>query len=241
MSGNRGHSKTQLQTLAVQNGGSIVQNPLPNDPKCICIAGDRIYLVERLMQQQPRTNDILRMDWLLRVCQKQQIELRPKDVLSATDALQAQFDKSFDKLGDSFTDVLSSQQELQEVLQDISETELDSSHVEESDLENLEQELLGATTINIFSNHIGYFYNKAADEVSRLLFMQHGGKLVSELEEMEPTFVFVCSDRVNRQNFEPWHLKNFAKRNVKTVSTGWIRQSHQARSTLPTTEFLFKC
>ncbi|KAM8718835.1 hypothetical protein ACLKA7_001529 [Drosophila subpalustris] len=227
LSGTREHSKQQLQTLAAQNGGCIVQNPLPNDPKCICVSGDRIYLVERLMQQQPRTNDILRMDWLLRVCQKQQIELRPKDVLSATDALKAQFDISFDKLGDSFTDVLSSQQELQEVLEDISQTELDSNHVEQSDLDSLEQELLGATSINTFSNYFGYFYNRDADELAKLLFMQHGGKIVSELEDNNLTLVFVCPDNLNLKDFKSWHLKYFASRNVQIVSTDWIRQSHR--------------
>ncbi|XP_062139065.1 DNA ligase 4 [Drosophila sulfurigaster albostrigata] len=239
LSGRRGHSKQQLQSLAAQNGGTIVQNPLPNDPKCICICGDRVYLVERLMKQQPRTNDILRLDWLLRVCEKQQIELRPKDVLSATSALQAQFDKSFDKLGDSYTDVLCSVEELQEVLEDITDQELNDVHVGQAELDKLQMQLLGDRSINIFAKFSGCFYNRKADELARLLFMQHGGQLADEANG-EVTHVFVCPDRLHTEDFEQWHRQHFGTSNVKTVITDWIRQSHGAKRALPTTEFIFK-
>ncbi|KAH8387859.1 hypothetical protein KR093_009908, partial [Drosophila rubida] len=237
LSGRRGHSKQELQTIAAQNGGSIVQNPLPNDPKCICICGDRSYLVERLMQQQPRTNDILRLEWLLRVCKKQQIELRPKDVLSATAALQSELDKNFDKLGDSYTDVLYSIEDLQEVLDDISDAELNAEHVDETELEELELQLLGTLNMNIFAKHTGYFYNRKCDELNRLLFMQNGGQVVQELDG-ELTHVFVCRDGLNGQEFEQWHRQHFAARNVKTVTTDWIWLSHSATVALPILEYL---
>ncbi|XP_064536990.1 DNA ligase 4 [Drosophila montana] len=240
LSGTRGNSKQQLQTLAAQNGGTIVQNPLPNDPKCICIAGDLVYLVQRLMQQQPRCNDILRLDWLLRVCQKQQIELRPRDVLSATDALQTQFDKSFDKLGDSFTDPFSSLNELHEVLLDITETQLESVHVDEHELDKLEQQLLGTSSYNIFAKHHACFYNRDADELARLLFIQRGGQLVSESDHQSMTFVLVCSSRLNLQDFKQWYQEHFTTHPPQAVITDWIRQSHRARCALPTAEFLFK-
>ncbi|EDW00339.1 DNA ligase 4 [Drosophila grimshawi] len=240
LSGARGNSKQQLQTLAAKNGGTIVQNPLPNDPKCICIAGDLIYLVERLMQQQPRTNNILRLDWLLRVCEKQNIELRPRDVLSATNALQSQFAKSFDRLGDSYTDIFCSIEELQEVLQDITDTQLDTVDVEQQNLDQLEQQLIGNTAAyNIFAKHHGCFYNRDADELARLLFMQRGGQLVSESERQSLTIVFVSPSRLNRQDFEQWHKQHFATHPIQTVSTDWIRQSHRARCALPTAEFHF--
>ncbi|XP_023176377.2 DNA ligase 4 [Drosophila hydei] len=240
LSGSRGHSKQQLQALAAQNGGTIVQNPLPNDPKCICIAGDPVYLVKRLTQQQPRTNDILRLDWLLRVANKQQIDLRPRDVLSATEALQLQFAKSFDKFGDSFTDLFGSVDELQEVLQDISETELDSLDVNKHELEKLEQQLLGSANPNIFSKHYACMYNRDADELARLLFIQRGGQLVSETQHQNPTLVLVCPSRLNRQDFEHWYQKHFTGQPVQAVSTDWIRQSHRARCALPTTEYILK-
>ncbi|ALC48644.1 Lig4 [Drosophila busckii] len=143
LSGSRAHSKQQLQTLAAEHGAQIVQNPLPNDAKCICIAGDMVFLVERLMKQTPRLNDVLRMDWLLRICEQQQLELRPRDVLAATEALQAQFKHSFDALGDSYTDTFASVEELQLVLRDISDEQLQSAHFEPAELLDLKQQLSG--------------------------------------------------------------------------------------------------
>lgn len=241
LSGNREHSKQHLEILAKQNGGTIIPNPLPNDPQCICIAGERIYLVERLMQQRPRTVDIVNLDWLLRVCEKKQIDLRPKDVLSATDALRAQFSRSFDEVGDSYTEVLSSIDELQDVMQDISEEQLDSAHFNQQVLNSLEHKLLGRTSHLIFGNHFGFFYHKHVDELARLWFMQRGGTLVTDFNDPNLAFVFVCRDVLKKQDIEKLRSKlNNTSCHFQIVSTDWIRQSHRARCALPIDDFLLK-
>lgn len=241
LSGNREHSKQQLEILAKQNGGTIILNPLPNDPQCICIAGERIYLVERLMQQQPRTVDIVNLDWLLRVCEKKQIDLRPKDVISATDALRAQFSRSFDEVGDSFTESLSSIDELLDVMQDITEEQLNSNHIDQQMLNSLEHKLLGRTSHLIFENQLGFFYQRHADELATLWFMQRGGTLVTDLNDPNLAFVFVCRDDLKRQDIEKLHSKlDTTSCHFQVVSTDWIRQSHRARCALPTDDFLLK-
>lgn len=241
LSGNREHSKQQLEILAKQNGGTIIPNPLPNDPQCICIAGERIYLVERLMQQRPRTVDIVNLDWLLRVCEKKQIDLRPKDVLSATDALRAQFSRSFDEVGDSYTESLSSIDELWDVMQDISEEQLNSDHIDQQMINSLENKLLGRTSHMIFGNQFGFFYHRHVDELARLWFMQRGGTLVTDLNDPNLAFVFVCRDDLKRQDIEKLHSKlDTTSCHFQVVTTDWIRQSHRARFALPTDDFLLK-
>lgn len=240
LSGNREHSKQQLQLLAAQNGGTIIHNPVPNNPQCICIAGELIYLVKRLMEQKPRTIDIVHLDWLVRVCGTKKVDLRPKDVLSATDVLRAQFDRSFDKVGDSFIEMLGSIDDLQDMMQDISAAQLNFTHIEEKTINDLQHILLGQTTLNIFRKHFGFFYNRHVDELASLLFMQHGGKLVNNLDALGLTSVFVCPNQLKKPDYEKLHSQYTTSTNFKIVSTDWIRQSHRAHHALPTAGFLLK-
>lgn len=191
------------------------------------------------MEQKPRTIDIVRLDWLVGVCGTKRINLRPKHVLSATDALRDQFDKSFDEVGDSFIEMLGSIDELRDIMEDISAAQLSFTHIKEKTMNNLKKKLLGQTTFHIFRKHFGFFYNTHVDELARLLFMQHGGKLVTNLDESNLTSVFVCSNYLEKQDFEKLHSQ-YSSSNFKIVSTDWIRQSHRARRSLPTAGFLLK-
>ncbi|XP_017055785.1 DNA ligase 4 [Drosophila ficusphila] len=232
-------SKKQLQELAATNGGSIVENPLPNDPTCFCIAGDETFLVKRLILQEPRTCDIVRMDWLLRVCQKQALELRPKDLMAATKPLQEQLAECFDGWGDSYNKDIESIDELKELLQDIELVDEDLAVASTSELNALEDQLLkGRKSLNIFRDFHALFYNPQGDELSKILFLQNGGKLVDE-SDPQLNLGFRCmSADLDKDHFENW-LQNQSNLGAeKVLNSAWIHQSVQKGVLVPMQSFI---
>ncbi|XP_017138279.1 DNA ligase 4 [Drosophila miranda] len=240
LSGAPGQSKHKLQELAAKNGGCIVENPLPNDPKCFCIAGDQTFLVKRLMQQQPCTSDIVRMEWLIRVCQEQELQLRPKDLLSATEPLQDDLAEWFDKLGDSYTKDFASVDELLELLQDIGKEELAVDYVSQSEINAFEDKLLGQVTQNIFRDLHAYFYDPKGDELGKVLFLQNGGTLAGE-SDPQLNLVFVClSSDIDDNYFESWLHNHLSSYSGEVLNSAWIYQSHRERRLLKMSCFSFK-
>ncbi|KAI8034707.1 DNA ligase 4 [Drosophila gunungcola] len=229
LSGSAGRqSKQQLQELAARNGGCIVENPLPNDPKCFCIAGDETFLVKRLSLQQPRTCDIVRMEWLLRVCQKQELELRPKDLLAATEPLQQELAECFDRLGDSYNKDIANVDELQELLQDIELTPEDLADISTSEVNALEDKLLDKkTNLNMFRHLHAFFYDPHGDELAKVLFLQNGGKLADE-SDPQLNLGFLCkSSSLDDNQFRHW-LDNHSKLTAdKVLNSAWVHQSHR--------------
>jgi len=240
LSGSAGRqSKHQLQELAAKNGGCIVENPLPNDPKCFCIAGDETFLVKRLCLQEPRSCDIVRMEWLLRVCQKQELELKPKDLLSATVPLQQDLAECFDRLGDSYNKDIADVAELQELLQDIELTPEILADITTAELNALEDQLLdGKTNLNLFRHLHAYFYDPHGDELGKLLFLQNGGKLVDESDpHLNLGFICMSSD-LDKDKFENW-LSNHSKLSAdKVLNSAWIHQSLREGILLPMSSFV---
>ncbi|XP_034671871.1 DNA ligase 4 [Drosophila subobscura] len=240
LSGAPGQSKHKLQALAAKNGGAIVENPLPNDPKCFCIAGDQTFLVRRLMQLQPRTSDIVRTEWLVRVCQKQELELRPKDLLSATEPLQNDLADYYDKLGDSYTKDIAGVDELLEILQDIDTELLGAAPVSQSEVNAFEDALLGQVSQNIFRGLHAYFHDPQGDELGKVLFLQNGGTLASEADA-QVNLVFVCmSSDLDDKQCESWLQKHFSAHSGEVLSSAWIHQSHRERRLLKMSCFSVK-
>ncbi|KAH8409017.1 hypothetical protein KR009_005324 [Drosophila setifemur] len=244
LSGSTGRqSKKQLQELAAQNGGSIVENPLPNDPTCFCIAGDETFLVKRLILQEPRTCDIVRMEWLVRVCQKQELELRPRDLMAATEPLQQELAECFDIYGDSYDKDIENVDELQELLNDIKLSQDQEDSIPQVELETLEDQLLGESqkqkSLNLFRHLYAYFHHPQGDELSRVLFLQNGGHLADETDpKLNLGFVCLSSD-MNDDHFEQW-LGNHPKLTKEQVlNSAWIHQSHREGILVPQRGFAF--
>ncbi|XP_017016094.2 DNA ligase 4 [Drosophila takahashii] len=240
LSGSAGRqSKQQLQELVAQNGGCIVENPLPNDPKCFCIAGDETFLVRRLCLQEPRTCNILRMEWLLRVCQRQELELKPKDLLAATEPLQRDLAECFDLLGDSYNKDIASVEELQELLKDIQLTPENSCEIIAAEVNALEDQLLdGEKKLNLFRHLHAYFYDPLGDELGKLLFLQNGGKLADEFDpQLNLGFVCMSSD-LDNDKFDHWLSNHSTLSADKVLNSAWIHQSHREGQLLPMSAFV---
>ncbi|XP_017086488.1 DNA ligase 4 isoform X2 [Drosophila eugracilis] len=236
LSGSPGrYSKLQLQELAAKNGGSIVDYPLPNDPKCFCVAGTETFLVKRLILQEPRTCDIVRMEWLLRVCEKQELDLRPKDLLSATKPLQDHLAECFDQFGDSYNKDIDSVEELQEILQDIELTPENLAGITASEIHDLEDQLLdGKKYLNLFRGLHAHFYDPHGDELGKLLFLQNGGRLVDEINpQLNLAFI-------NKSNLEDNNLVNkpAGLSADKVINSKWIHESYAAGILLPMQSFV---
>ncbi|XP_068154821.1 LOW QUALITY PROTEIN: DNA ligase 4, partial [Drosophila tropicalis] len=231
--GRRQH-KHQLRDLVLQNGGYIVENPLPHDAKCICIAGDVTYMVERLMQQFARKCEIVRMDWLLRCCEKQQIELRPKDVLAPTEPLRRQFAKSFDRFGDGYTESFATIQELQDALDDITDADLEQNgeDIGPEDYHDIEQSL-EITNYYMFRDMVGYLSNNS-DPMTRLWFLQHGGELVSDSTDRFLTHVFIDITQ-KLDNLEV--LIQQLPPDVEVLNSTWLQQCHRESRLIPSIQF----
>ncbi|KAH8289775.1 hypothetical protein KR054_010784 [Drosophila jambulina] len=232
-------SKLQLQELAVLNGGCIVENPLPNDPKCFCIAGDETFLVKRLILQQPRTCDIVRMDWLLRICRKQELELRPKDLMAATEPLQRELAECFDRFGDSYDKDIANIEELQELLLDMDKVIGEEENVVESELDALEDQLLeGKKSLNLFRHLYAEFYEPEGDRLAKILFLQNGGKLAEATDpKLNLGFNCIPSD-LDDNHWQQW-LQNHPKLTAdKVLNSAWIHQSHREGLLPPQASFV---
>ncbi|XP_030379064.1 DNA ligase 4-like [Scaptodrosophila lebanonensis] len=245
----RRQSKQSLQELAGRNGGNIVENPLPNDENCVCVAGDITWYVELLIKQQPRTNNIVNMDWLLRVCEQQELVVRPKDVVAATESLHKELTQHYDKLGDSYTKAICSVSELVEILNDIDDAALQAADIDEQQLAAFEASLLSKSDGHFFRNCYAFFYTEADDgndvrlELAKLRFMRHGG-LVYSLQDLSSasqksrlTHIFVELNRCNQDVFQQWILEQHLS-HLPALSTEWITQSHSERRILNTQPYL---
>lgn len=239
LSGSAGRqSKQQLQELAVKNGGSIVENPLPNDPKCFCIAGDETFLVKRHILQEPRTCDIVSMEWLLRVCRRQELELRPKDLMAATEPLQRELAECFDRFGDSYNKDITDIDELQELLLDM-EVAAGEEEVLVTELDALEDQLLeGKKNLNMFRHLRAEFYDQHGDPLGKILFLQNGGKLADPTDpRINLGFIGMSSD-LDDNHFGQW-LQSRPKLSAdKVLNSAWIHQSHREGHLVPMHSFV---
>lgn len=83
-----------VKVLVIKNGGKIVENPLPNDPSCIVVAGDSNYRLELLIKSEQY--NIARLDWLIDFCELKRNDIRPSDMLVITPALESNFEENYE-------------------------------------------------------------------------------------------------------------------------------------------------
>lgn len=87
-----------IKILILENGGRVVENPLPNHDNCILVAGDDHYRV-RIFSKSNKYN-VVRLDWLLDSCQQRRKDLRPSDLLAMTSTLRQQFQDYYEQLSE---------------------------------------------------------------------------------------------------------------------------------------------
>ncbi|XP_037824188.1 DNA ligase 4 [Lucilia sericata] len=237
---NRGYTPEYLKTLVVQNGGTVVDNPLPNNPACIVVAGDKTYRVQMLCKAQQY--DIVSMDWFLRICEKQKFKLRPRDMLSMTDNLRERFSEFCDKWGDHYTEFVSSK-ELKRIcdhMQDKDVPDLDDEELLE--LENLIYKQLNR---NWFRNKYAYFYTiDAESEKAKLSYQWHGGNVLNDRNLNSESYskinyVFINLLQFDKTKFLDWLKERFSDNlsHLQIINITWILESHKARMMLDVKEY----
>ncbi|XP_055844447.1 DNA ligase 4 [Episyrphus balteatus] len=244
----RGSEQTlnKLKELVVKNGGNIVENPSPTDYKCICIAGDITYRVEKLCQTG--NYNVVSCNWLVDTAERKRMQLKPRDMISSTAELREQLKDLFDANGDSYTDHLDVN-ELQCLL-----AELDSNALpllQEHEMTALEEDIYGENkSPNFFRNTKAFFYSPDdkgtlthASTIAKLTFQWRGGACpdVQTLDgEKKIRYVFANLKETDMNALEMWFLVTFTKRllKVKVVSIDWITNSDKEGKRLPIDNYL---
>ncbi|XP_061401399.1 DNA ligase 4-like, partial [Musca vetustissima] len=236
---NRRYTAQYLKSLVVQNGGTIVENPLPNNPSCIVVAGDISIRVQALCKSQKY--DIVSMDWLLRACEKQRIKITPLDFICTTAEVKEKFAEVFDKYGDHYTEFVRSKH-----LKRICDAMIvdDVPDLDDEALNELENLIYPLKNINFFRNKNAYFYSIEPDSIhARLNFQWHGGNVIDDrnLEEAELnpdeilskiSYIFINLLQFDKGEFLPWLHERFSAQHlshIQIVSIRWILDSHKAR------------
>lgn len=238
----KGYTPEYLKSLVVQNGGTIVENPLPNNPTCIVVAGDASYRVQQLCKSEKY--DIVSMDWFLRICEKQQIKLKPRDMLSMTPDLKKKFSEFYDKYGDHYTEFVSSK-ELKRICDNIKdETVPDLDDKQILELENL---IYSDYNRNYFRAKCAYFYTFDHDsERSKLHYQWHGGSVLSDRnlianidDIIKISYIFINISQFDKTKFIDWLNERFSQNlsQLQIVSIQWILDSHKARMLLDIKEY----
>ncbi|CAF1240093.1 unnamed protein product, partial [Didymodactylos carnosus] len=100
--GDSDHSKAKLETLVLESGGKVVQNPLPTT-YCVVTNNPNALRLKTLIKHKER--DIVYVKWLLRcIKEKQLLRYNLSDIISCNSQTQAELDKLYDKYGDSYYD-----------------------------------------------------------------------------------------------------------------------------------------
>lgn len=239
----RGYTPEYLKTLVVQNGGSVVDNPLPNNPSCIVVAGDNTYRVQLLCKS--KQYDIVSMDWFLRICEKQKFKLKPRDMLAMTDSLKERFAGFYDKWGDHYTEFVSSK-ELKRICDHINDSEVPND-IDDKQLMELENLIYKKLNRNWFRCSYAYFYTLDQEsEKAKLNYQWHGGNIFNDRhlndnqENYEKlNYIFINLIKFDKEKFLAWLKERFAQnlKNLQIVNIKWILESHKARILMDIKEY----
>lgn len=231
----RGYTPEYLKRLVLQNSGTIVENPLLNNPTCFVVAGDITYRVKVL--STTKKYDIVSMDWFLRSCEKQKIILKPRDMLAMTPNLEQHFAKFYDKWGDNYTEFVSLK-ELKRVCDHIKDE--DVPDLDANELKELDELIYKNVNRNWFRTKYAYFYNMdLASEKAKLHYQWHGGHVLDDRNlnandtdcYANVSYIFINLEQVDKTTFLIWLKERFSEnlQNLQIISIEWILESHTAR------------
>ncbi|XP_037936936.1 DNA ligase 4-like [Teleopsis dalmanni] len=235
-----GQTVHQLKYIITENGGEIVENPIPTDSRCICVAGDITHRIDKMI----KTNryNIVSILWLLRTTKAQEMTFRPKDMICATDEVREQFKTMFDKYGDSYTEFVGPN-ELKELFDEISLEELNSFELTDEAVEELENELYKKKSPYYFRNHKAYFYsNELSSQIAKYKFQLHGGiveNINAQTETAGIEYIFIDEVSFNKADFKDWLKKVFKSSSdyLHIVKVDWVLQSHSKKTKLDVFDF----
>ena len=229
-----GYTPEYLKKLVVQNSGTIVENPLPNNSTCFVVAGDRTYRVNVLCSQ--KKYDIVSMDWFLRSCEKQKIILKPRDMLAMTPNLEEHFSKFYDKWGDHYTEFVSLK-ELKRICDHIKDA--DVPDLDENELKELDELIYKNVNRNWFRTKYAYFYNMdLPSETAKLNYQWHGGLILDDRDLNTDTdcyakvsFIFINPKQLDKTAFLVWLKERFSEHltRLQIINIEWILESHAGR------------
>ncbi|XP_062537233.1 DNA ligase 4 [Armigeres subalbatus] len=224
-------STTELELIIRRHGGRIVKNPGPKT--YLTIAGDRTFLVERIIESQ--VYNIATVDWLLRALggsekKEKLLVLKPNDMLATTAAFREEMADSFDRFGDSLTVKISDPEEMRALLKQMT---LDQMQLSVQEIQEGQKEILGTRSgFRIFQGLVGCLYreNLKTDlsvykaKFQMLKFVRDGGQWLSDSTAKGVTTVFVIiNECLDREHLKQW-ADNVSKQStsVHVLKIDWI-------------------
>jgi DNA ligase-4 len=241
-------TKTQLETLVKENGGSISQRATPGS-NMILIADKNVIKVASLIKGGDV--DIIRPRWI-KDCLDQEIGdfLLPYEeshLLHATEALKIVARQNTDMYGDSYARSTSID-ELREILADIPKIEDGAPFDKGLFLEQLEEHGHGLSVLRgfMFQRCKVYFHCPVEDDQLNVLKLAHyvkyaGGSCVEDLDDASLTHIVVVGEDPTETSeaAEKIRKKLSSRRKMPRVVSGkWIADSWREKTLLDEEQYM---
>lgn len=223
-----------------KHGGNVVQNPGPKTFLCIA-DNDKSLRVKGIIEKEQY--NIATVEWLVRsfgieIPLEKPPKLHPLEMVYATSDLRQRFSEEFDRFGDSYTELMSRSN----LVAFLDRIPIDSLPVyTANEINELEIELSSPKMFRLLTA----FFDPAGAkddsyfeyEFAKILFKMNGGKVVNNMNGMEPsantrlTHVFV-----NENKFDRTELMRLQE--TKIFSFRWILKCHEAQESVDERDFL---
>lgn len=229
ITGNESMTKQEIEKKIFESGGSIVQNP-GCDTFCV-IANEMTLRVSNIVKS--RKYNVARTKWLIHCLEGQSLlEWAPSDLISATENVEQELGKKFDKYGDSYTDLVI-EDSLKCILDKVEEMG-DFKVLSDQEIADMDIEIFGdVSPFSFFRLCRAYLdkyskINDAASEVSMKLdvtainFQFYGGCIDPSITS-RTTHVIVHSEDSRRLE-ELQNLNHRREKKFHIVSEKWIKE-----------------
>jgi hypothetical protein len=170
--------------------------PIPGPSTFAIIAGDLNFRVQKTAEL--KKYDIVSVDWALRALdtslpQKRLKTFHPHEMIATTFDTEEQLAQKYDEHGDSYEEATTPDQ-IKFLLNKINGEDVPNLTTEK--IYDLEKEMFGEATPNVFRMMSAYFANSLTADVSELhlamlVFRSKGGTVLKSLDDAEMTHVVV--------------------------------------------------
>ncbi|XP_046387082.1 DNA ligase 4 [Ischnura elegans] len=245
LNGNEKFSKQQLETLVVQFGGTIAQNPGRNT-YCAVVGNEAPIRVANIIKAG--NHNVVRASWLVNVCSSdsacvKDFDWKPEEVLALTKEAAHSMRSHYDCYGDSYTEPLTHER----LVQIMGKMDSESGHVTitQEEIAEMDQELFsGPSPFSIFRLCRGCFDCKnqefdteplsnptdVAFFIEKSNFQIHSGVVADDLDDLVSHVIVESSScpgierlmEVNSKRSKKFHL----------VTLDWVRRSCAQRKRL---------
>ncbi|XP_055613187.1 DNA ligase 4-like [Uranotaenia lowii] len=201
-----------LERLVRRHGGRPVKNPGPKT--YAVIVGDRSFLADRIINSG--LYNVASVRWLLEALSGDQpkdrlIEFKPNDMLAMTVDLRRKLIDRFDRFGDSLTEKIVDQDDLKQLLKQIS---LNGAQLSVGEIRDGQREILGpSSTFRIFRGSVGILYeDNLREDLDRyrakfamLRFVREGGQWLKDAKDRGVSHVFVAQGKhLEKDQLKQW-------------------------------------